>query len=476
MDDMPDFIHALRDLLPANALLTEPADRAAYERDWRGLYNYPSIAVALPENTEQVAAIVRLCAESGVRMVPQSGNTGLVAGGVPAAGGGQLILNLARMHNIRALDPVGDTITVEAGLTLQAVQEAARAANRFLPVSLGAEGTAQIGGVISTNAGGVQVLSFGSMRAQVLGLEVVLADGQIWHGLRALRKDNTGFDLKQLFIGAEGTLGIITVACLRLHPHMAAQATALIGTPTVEAALHLFQSLRAAAGPALTLCEFIARPAMDLAAAHVPAGHAPFPADAYLLVELSAHGDAQTITAMLESELEAALASDTASDAIIAQSGRERAELLALREAIPEGELREGGAVKHDISVPLGAIPDMVAATEALIAANYKDCRLNIFGHMGDGNLHINVRPPAGRTLADLAFRKAAITSDVEALAMARAGSFSAEHGIGQIRLPGMRAHKSATELDLMHALKAALDPQNLLNPGKLIPDGTLEP
>jgi len=313
----------------------------------------------------------------------------------------------------------------------------------------------------------VQVLRYGSMRAQVLGLEVVLADGRIWPGLRALRKDNTGLDLKELFIGAEGTLGIITAAVLRLHPAVTTRATALVGLGSVAAALEIFASLRNTA--ALTLAEFISGPAMALAAAYVPAGKAPFPAPAYLLVELSAHG-AEDIQAALESALAAALEAGTACDAVIAQSESERAKLLALREAIPEGELREGGAVKHDISVPLGAMPEMVAAVEALVASRYADCRLSVFGHLGDGNLHINVRPPAGQTLGDLHDRKAQITLDVENLAMRLDGSFSAEHGIGQIRLPGMLADKSNVELDLMRAIKCALDPDGLFNPGKTIP------
>lgn len=464
-----DLIGALRSALGDKGVLAEAADRAAYEADWRKLYNYPALCVVLPETTAQVAETLRLCAAAGVKIVPQGGNTGLVAGGVPGPTGEQIILSLKRLRKIRALDTVGDTITVEAGLTLQEVQQAAAENNLLFPVSLGAEGTAQIGGVISTNAGGVQVLSYGSMRAQVLGLEVVLATGETWHGLRALRKDNTGFDLKQMFIGAEGTLGIITAACLKLHPAVSSRATALVGTGSASSALNLFQSLREAAGPALTLCEFVSGPAMELA------GRAPFAAGAYLLVELSAHSQAENITATLETVLASALENGTASDALIAQSERERADFFALREAVPEGELREGGAIKHDISVPLSAIPAMVAGAEKLVAQNYPDCRLSVFGHLGDGNLHINVRPPAGQTLADLADRYAAITEDVESLAVSLEGSFSAEHGIGQMRLAGMARHKSALELSLMRALKHALDPQNLLNPGKLLPKDTAQ-
>jgi FAD/FMN-containing dehydrogenase len=446
-------------------VLTESADRAAYEADWRKLYANPALAVALPHTPAQVSALVRLCAAHGIAIVPQGGNTGLVAGGVPVAGTPQLILSLARMNRILALDPQGDTITVQAGVTLQAVQEAAAAADKLFPVSFGAEGTAQIGGVISTNAGGVQVLSYGTLRAQVLGLEVVLADGRIWDGLRALRKDNTGLDLKQIFIGAEGTLGVITAACLKLSPSLNARATALIGVCGPEAALTLFQSLRAQSGSGLTLCEYISGPAMALANAPPP-----FAAPAYVLAELSAHDATADVTTALESALAAALDSGTATHAVLAQSHRERTALIALRESVPEGELATGGAIKHDIAVPLAAIPATLAAIEALFAEKYPTTRLNIFGHIGDGNLHVNVRPPAGKTLAALAAQKSAITQAIESLAVARGGSFSAEHGIGQIRLPGMSAHKSTVELDLMRAIKTALDPQNLLNPGKMIP------
>ncbi len=403
-------------------------------------------------------------------MVPQGGNTGLVAGAVPIAGPEQLILCLNRMNRVREIDPVANTIVAEAGLTLVELQNAAAGAGRFFPVSLGAEGSARIGGLISTNAGGMQVLSYGSMRAQVLGLEVVLADGRIWDGLTALPKDNTGYDLKQFFIGAEGTLGIITAACLKLYPAIAARASALAGVPTPEAALRLFQAARAAAGSGLTLCEYMEADALALGAAHVPGGALPFASPGYLLLELSTPDSAHTPDSTLEAVLASALEQGIATDAVIAQSERERLHFIAWREAISEGERAEGGAVKHDISVPLGRIPEMVAAVHRLVAQKYPDCRPNIFGHVGDGNLHINIRPPKGQSMAALAPRKAAITEGVEALAVSLGGSFSAEHGIGQFRLTGMAAHKSPVALELMRAIKHALDPANRLNPGKTIP------
>ncbi len=374
------------------------------------------------------------------------------------------------MNKIRAIDTMSSHIIVEAGVTLLEVQQAATDAGRMFPVSLGAEGTAQIGGVISTNAGGLQVLSYGSMRRQVLGLEVVLADGRIWNGLRSLRKDNTGFDLKQVFIGGEGLLGIITAACLNLLPAVADRATALAGVASLEAALTLFQNLRAAAGEAMTMCEFISAPAMELALAHIPDGRRPLSAAAYVLVEFSAHTQSGGITSLLETALEAALIDAVATDVIIAQSERERADLIRIRETIADAELAEGGAVKHDISVPTGLIPATIRAVESLVAENFADCRLNIFGHLGDGNLHVNVRPPAGQKLRDIEDRKAEITAAVESIAVARGGSFSAEHGIGQMRIAGMQAHKSELELSMMRALKQALDPAHILNPGKMLP------
>lgn len=456
------MITDLQTLLGGHGVLTEPADRAPFERDWRGLVQHPAIAVALPKTTQQVSDIVKLCRGHGVAIVPQGGNTGLVAGAVPVAGRPQLILSFSRMNAIRAIDLAGNFCTAEAGVSIAQLQQAAAEAGRLFPVSFAADGTAQVGGALSTNAGGVQVLSYGSMRAQLLGLEVVLADGSIWNGLSALTKDNTGYDLKQIFIGAEGTLGLITAACLRLHPAPRAIATALVGVASAENALILFQSIRGKAGPALTLCEFMTAEALALG------GAAPFNAPAYLLLEIAALEEEAAPQALIERVLEGALADGTVLDAVIAQSARERQALRGLREAIPDGELAAGGAVKHDISVPLGRMAEMVAATRDFIAQNHPACRLNIFGHLGDGNLHINVRPPKGKTLADL--DKAAITGGIEALAVQLGGSFSAEHGIGQFRLASMAAHKSPAALALMRRLKTAFDPAGLFNPGKTLP------
>jgi FAD/FMN-containing dehydrogenase len=467
---MVNIVEELQRLLPKNSIIVDDFEKAAFETDWRHLYSNKSICVVFPETTNEVASVVRLCSEAGIGVVPQGGNTGLVGGGVPASGPSQIILNLQRMKKIRALDLIGDTITVEAGVTLQALQDAAAAHNRLFPVSLAAEGSAQIGGVISTNAGGMQVLSYGSMRAMILGMEVVLADGRIWHGLRALRKDNTGLDLKQIFIGGEGIAGVITAAVLRLFPSISDRATALVGVTSVAAALDVFKLLQVNKGSGLTMCEFISRPALDLAVTHIPGGRIPFEAPAYLLVEFSAYTEKESINQELEDCLEKALTNDLATDGIIAKSEKERTELLQLREMISESELQEGGAVKHDVSVPIGRIPEVVQAIESMVAEHCPNFRLNIFGHLGDGNLHVNVRPPEGQTLDDIGAQKAAITEMVEALAVSYQGSFSAEHGIGQARIPGMLSHKSDVELDLMRRIKHALDPSGTLNPGKMLP------
>jgi FAD/FMN-containing dehydrogenase len=444
--------------VPGLAVVRDETDKAPYETDWRRLYAYKADAVALPETVEQVAGLVKFCAARGLALVPQGGNTGLVAGGVPRAGGGQVVISLRRMTQILALDTVGDTITVQAGVILQAVQQAAAAAGRLFPVSLGAEGTAQVGGVISTNAGGIQVLRYGSMRAQVLGLQVVLADGTVWDGLRSLRKDNSGYDMKQLFIGAEGTLGIITAATLKLWPSVPARQTALIAVAGLAEGVALFQSLRASATEGLTMAEYMTPSAFKLGVAHVPGARAPFEAPGYVLAEWG--GDS---LAPLEAALEAGLAAD----AVVAQSERERGEFLKIRESVSDAELAAGGAVKHDIAVPIGELAATLADVETLVAETFSPCRLNVYGHMGDGNLHVNVRPGPGIALADL--DKPAISAAVEALAVARRGTFSAEHGVGQMKLAGMAAHKSEIELHMMRAVKAALDPTGIMNPGKVL-------
>ncbi len=457
---MPDFVDYLKLIAGEGGVITAAAERTPYERDWRGLVQNPSLAVALPQNTIQVVEIVKLCAAHKIAIVPQGGNTGLVAGAVPVPDRAQIILGFSRMNRIKNIDNKGNYIIVEAGVTLAAVQEAAISVNRLFPVSFAAQGSAHIGGVVSTNAGGMQVLAYGNMRAQVLGLEVVLADGRIWSGLSPLHKDNTGYDLKQMFIGAEGTLGLITAACLRLHPAPQTQAMALVGVADAQAAISLYQATREIFANTLTLFEFMEEAALGLA------GKPPFAAPAYVLLEISASAAA----AQMEDFLAPTQQNGLVLDAAIAASLAARQKLMALRENIPAGELAAGGALKHDIAVPLGQVAPMVAAAHTALAQAHPDCRLNIFGHLGDGNLHINIRPAAGQSLADLAPRQAAMTRMIEDLALRYGGSFSAEHGIGQLRLASMAAHKSPQALSMMRAVKQALDPDGIFNPGKLLP------
>lgn len=465
------LLKRLKEVLAPGAVLVSAPDREAFETDWRRLRSNPALCVLQPSSTAEVATCVRLCAEAGVAVVPQGGNTGLVAGGVPVAGAPQVILSLRRIKAIRAIDIVGDSVTVEAGATLASVQDAAVRAGRLFPLSLAAEGSAQIGGAIATNAGGLQVLAYGSMRALVLGLEVVLPDGRVWDGLRTLRKDNTGFDLKQIFIGSEGTLGIVTAASLRLFPKVSQRATALVAISCVSRALDLFLEARSSVGGALTLCEFIAGDAMRLVSQHVPDARPPFDAPAYVLLEMSSPNAEDSLSADMERLLEKALSTGVAQDAVIAQSERERSELLRLREEASEAELAAGGAVKHDIAVPIDLIPETVATVEEMVRTRFPGCRPNIFGHLGDGNLHVNIRPPEGRNVAELGSMYEKITLAVEEIAMHRRGSFSAEHGIGQMRIASLMRHKSDVDIALMSAVKHAIDPHNILNPGKILPE-----
>ncbi|MQT11571.1 FAD-binding oxidoreductase [Segnochrobactrum spirostomi] len=466
---------ALRSVVGDAGLLTEAADRAAFESDWRRLRSNPALCIVLPRSTAEVAAVMRLCADAGIAVVPQGGNTGLVAGAVPVADAPQIVLSLRRMAAIRTVDPDDDSLVVEAGATLVAVQEAAAKVDRLFPLSLASEGTAQIGGLVSTNAGGLQVLAYGSMRALVLGLEVVLPNGRVWNGLSTLRKDNTGLDLKHLFVGTEGTLGIVTAACLRLFPAIRRRATAFVGVVDVAAATALFRAAQARAAGALTMCEFVAGDAMRLVARRVADARPPFEAPAYVLLELSSPDPDAPLDRTLEALLEEALEAERAMDAVIAQSERERLQLLRLREEISEAELAEGGAVKHDIAVPLSRIAETVAAIEDLVAERFPGCRPNIFGHLGDGNLHVNVLPPEGRTVSDLGDLYGTITEAVEALAVARQGTFSAEHGVGQMRAASLARFKDPVDLDLMRTVKHALDPAGRLNPGKILrAEGTI--
>ena len=456
-------------------VLVDPADTAPFLVDWRGRYHGRARAVVQPADAEDVAQTVRWCVAHRVPVVPQGGNTGLSGGATPDASGAAIVLSLARMRRVRALDPINDTVTVDAGCTLAQVQQAAAGAGRLFPLSLASEGSCTIGGNLSTNAGGTQVLRYGNARALCLGLEVVTADGELWNGLRGLRKDNTGYDLRDLFIGAEGTLGVITGATLQLHPRPAAQVTAIAAVDGLGAALALLQAARAALGPALTAFEVFSERCLQLVLRHFPACRRPLatPSPWWVLLEASdaeseAHAQ-QRFGALLERALEAGAVADAAVAASIAD-GRA---FWALRENISEAQAAEGRNIKHDVSVPISAIADFVADTDARLAAAFPGVRMVTFGHLGDGNLHYNVSPAEGD--ADPASQAAflelqpAINALVHERVNAFGGSVSAEHGLGQLRRDEAARYKPAVELALMRRIKQALDPLGLMNPGKVL-------
>ena len=415
-----------------------------------------------PGSTDEVARVVALCARDGVAVVAQGGNTGLVGGSVPTGAQREIVLALGRMNRIRAVDALNDTITVEAGCVLAAVQKAAEEAGRLFPLSLAAEGSCQIGGNLSTNAGGVNVLRYGTAREQVLGLEVVLADGRVWDGLRALRKDNTGYDLKQLFLGAEGTLGIITAAVLRLFPRPSATATAWIALDSPRAAVELLGRLRASLGERLSAFELISRPCLEAVLAHSPGTADPLPTAHpwYVLAELGDSGEAAALRERVEGVLADCAAQGALGDAAIAQSGEQARALWRIRETIPEAQFTN---VKHDISVPVSRIPDFIDLASRNLSGRLGRFDIFCFGHVGDGNLHYNVGPEA------LVARRDEVSRIIYDTLDAFGGSISAEHGLGQLKRDEIRRHKHPLELELMRTLKRTLDPKGLMNPGKLL-------
>ncbi|MBK5915411.1 FAD-binding oxidoreductase [Rhodocyclus purpureus] len=452
-------------------VLTGAGDMAPALSDWRGRYRGAARCVVRPGTAAEVAAVVRACSEAGVPIVPQGGNTGLCGGATPGASGDAVVLSLARLNRIRAVDPANNTITVEAGCTLAAVQEAAAAAGRLFPLSLASEGSCQVGGNLSTNAGGVQVLRYGNARVLTLGLEVVLPSGELWDGLRGLRKDNTGYDLKQLFIGAEGTLGIITAAVLKLFPQPRATATAWLAIATPAASLAVLARLQGAFGELLSACELVSRVALDLVIRHLPGSVAPLAIDSewQLLVELSGGGEQQRLEEALAGCLAEAIAAGEVVDAVLAQSGDQARKLWALRENISEAQKIEGFSIKHDISLPISRIPDFIARTDAALADAFPGIRCVTFGHVGDGNLHYNQSMADPADNARLLATQVAVDRLVHDMVVDFGGSISAEHGIGQLKRDELVRYRSPVELATMRALKQALDPRGLMNPGKLL-------
>ncbi|HZV55760.1 MAG TPA: FAD-binding oxidoreductase [Rhodocyclaceae bacterium] len=465
---MTMLIDSLRAALGVTHVLTETVDTAPYLTDWRGRYTGTALAIVRPRTTAEVAEVVRLCAQAGVAMVPQGGNTGLCGGGIPC--GGEVVVSLTRLNRVRAIDVANNTITVEAGCTLVAVQEAAASADRLFPLSLAAEGTATIGGNLATNAGGVQVLRYGNARELTLGLEVVLPDGRIWNGLRGLRKDNTGYDMKHLFIGAEGTLGLITAAVLKLYSRPRCTATAWAGVSKPAAAVALLTRLRERIGGRITAFELVSRPALDLVLRHIPDSRDPLPGQSpwQVLIELS-DTMASDLAGALGDLLADAVAAGEASDAVIAQSEAQTQALWALRENISEAQRIEGISIKHDISLPVSRIAEFIARSDAALAAAFPGVRIVCFGHVGDGNLHYNQSKPAAQDNAAFIGQTAAVNRIVHDLVAELGGSISAEHGLGQLKRQEILRYKSETEMDMMRAVKQALDPRGLMNPGKVL-------
>ncbi len=469
---MQNFINQLSEVLEKKYILTQEEDKAPYLTDWRKRFTGKAFAVLLPCNSNEVAAIVRLCSQHQIALVPQGGHTGFCGGATPDNSGNQVILNLKRMNQIREIDSANQTITLEAGCILQTAQEKA-AENGFLfPLSLGAEGSCMIGGNLATNAGGTNVLRYGNTRDLCLGLEVVTAKGEIWNGIKGLRKDNTGYDLRDLFIGSEGTLGIITAAVMKLYPLPVSQWTTLVACESIASTIKLLTLFQNRASSLLTGFEMMTRESLDLNEKHFPQmanplqGNPPYT----VLIELSDHESEEHVRQLLETILEDAFQKSFISDAVIASNLTQANAFWHMREHITLAQAEEGANLKHDITIPLSSLDSFIRVTDQLMREKFPGVRIINFGHLGDGNLHYNIAPPLGADPKTFNEANEKLIHELVYDQVERCkGSISAEHGVGQLKLDGLRAHKGEVAHDLMKSLKTALDPQNILNPHKVV-------
>jgi FAD/FMN-containing dehydrogenase len=470
---MNPLVDRLRAIVGAAHVLTE-GDLTAWEQDWRKRSRGKALAVVRPASTQQVAEVVKACAAAGTAIVPQGGNTGLAVGSIPDASGTQVLLSLQRLNAVRAIDAGNLTMTVEAGCVLQSLQEAAEKAGFLFPLSLAAEGSCTIGGNLATNAGGTQVVRYGNTRELCLGLEVVTPQGEVWEGTSGLRKDNTGYDLRDLLIGSEGTLGIITAATMKLYPLPAAQLTAWAAVPSLEQAVTLLGLAHRHLGSGLTGFEVMGRFALSLVAKHFPALRVPFIGDEAtpygVLLENSDSESEDHARTRFEALLQTAFEAGCVTDAVVAENLAQARQLWHIRESIPLAQAEEGLNIKHDISIPVSRIPAFVAETDALLGREIAGVRLVNFGHLGDGNLHYNVQAPdGGDPKVFLREQEGRINTLVYDAVAKFGGSFSAEHGVGSLKVDTLEKHKSPVALGMMRAIKRGLDPQNLLNPGRVI-------
>jgi len=469
------LIDALKARLGDASVLTAASDLEGHVTESRGLYRGEALAVVRPKNRDEVALVLQECAKAGVPVVPHGGNTGLVGGGVPFGG---VVLSLTRLDRIREIDPVNATITVEAGCILKAVQDAASDAGYIFPLSLASEGSCRIGGNLATNAGGTAVLRYGNMRDLTLGLEVVLADGRIWDGLKGLRKDNTGYDLKDLFIGSEGTLGVITAAVLKLFPKPHARVTAFIGCASPNEALKVFQRLREAAGDQLTAFEYIPEFGLEIVLKHAAGAVRPLAEkhNSYALIELSSPQKEADLQGQLEAVLGEAFEEGLVQDAVIGSSEAQSQALWSLRESLSEVQGREGGSIKHDVAVPVSRVAEFIDVATKACEAEMPGVRVCAFGHFGDGNIHFNLSQPVDMDKGAYLAQWERFNRIVHDIVHGMNGSIAAEHGIGLIKRDEMALYKDPVALDLMRSLKRALDPQNILNPGKVVSIGENAP